>query len=148
MNNVKAILSHPIFSGLERVEAEQLAQYCEVLLLPPDQIIVQQGEMSEDMYVLIKGSLVIRVEDRFGEESEVGTLSKGEVFGEMGVFENTARSASIYSKTESIVLRIPGEGFHKMVEEGQTAMHVLLQHTLQNACGRLRDLDKRLDGLF
>ena len=35
-----------------------------------------------------------------------------------------------------------------MVEEGQTAMHVLLQHTLQNACGRLRDLDKRLDGLF
>ena len=148
MNNVKAILSHPIFSALSRREAEELAQYCEVLLLPAEQIIVQQGEMSEDMYVLIKGSLVIRVQDRFGEDSDVGMLSKGEVFGEMGVFENTARSASIYSKSESIVLRIPGEGFHKMVEEGQAAMHVLLQHTLQNACGRLRDLDKRLDGLF
>ena len=148
MNNVSAILSHPIFSGLERKDAENLAKYCQVLLLSEGQIIVQQGDLSEDMYVLIKGSLSIRVEDRFGEESEVGTLTKGEVFGEMGVFENAARSASIYAKTESVVLCIPGEGFHKMVEEGQAAMHVLLQHTLKNACVRLRDLDKRLDSLF
>jgi CRP/FNR family cyclic AMP-dependent transcriptional regulator len=148
MNNVKAILSHPIFSGLNRAEAEELAKHCEVLMLPEGQIVVQQGEISEDMYVLIKGSLSIHVEDRFGEDSEVGLLSKGEVFGEMGVFENTARSASIYSKNESVVLRIPGEGFHQMVEEGQAAMHALLQHTLKNACIRLRDLDKRLDALF
>jgi len=148
MNSIKAILSHPIFSGLSRQDAEDLARYCEVLLLPKGQIVVQQGELSEDMYVLIKGSLSIRVEDSSGDESEVGILSQGEIFGEMGVFEKVARSASIYSNTESIVLCIPGEGFHTMVAEGQTAMYVLLQHTLKNACSRLRDLDKRLDTLF
>ena len=148
MNNIKAILSHPIFSGLSREEAEDLARYCEVLLLPEQQIIIQQGELSQDMYVLIKGTLSIRVRDSSGDESEVGRLTKGEIFGEMGVFENVARSASIYSETESVVLCIPGEGFHTMVEEGQAAMSVLLQHTLQKACNRLRDLDKRLDGLF
>lgn len=148
MNSVKAILSHPIFSGLARVEAENIARYCEVLILPKGQVIVEQGERSQDMYILIKGSLSIRVRDSSGEESEVGTLSRGDIFGEMGVFEDTARSASIYSAADSVVLCIPGEGFHKMVAEGQTAVHLLLQHTIQNACNRLRDLDKRLDTLF
>ena len=148
MNNVKAILSHPIFSGLKRAEAEALAQHCEVLLLPKNQMVMAQGEVSHDMFILIKGVLSIRVENQFGVESEVGTLSKEELFGEMGVFENTARSASIYSKAESVVLRIPGDGFHQMVAEGQAAMQVLLQHTLNNACNRLRDLDRRLDLLF
>ena len=148
MNSVKAILSHPIFSGLARADAEDVARYCEVLILPDGQIIVEQGELSQDMYILIKGKLSIRVRDRSGEESEVGTLAKGDIFGEMGVFEDKARSASIYSVGDSIVLCIPGEGFHKMVAEGQAAMHILLQHTLKNACNRLRDLDKRLDTLF
>jgi|GEM_PF-5258784 len=148
MNNVKAIISHPIFSGLKRHEAEDLAKHCEVLVVPEGQLIMEQGEVSHDMFILIKGSLSIRVENPFGVESEVGVLSREEVFGEMGVFENTARSASIYSKTEAVVLRIPGEGFHKMVEEGQAAMHMLLQHTLNNSCSRLRELDKRLDLLF
>ena len=148
MNSIKAILSHPIFSGLSRHEAENIARYCEVLILPKGQIIVEQGELSQDMYILIKGSLSIKVRDSQGEESEVGTLSKGEIFGEMGVFEDTARSASIYSATESVVLCIPGEGFHKMVAEGQAAMFILLQQTLINACNRLRDLDRRLDTLF
>ena len=148
MNNVKAILSHPIFSGLQRAEVEDLAQYCEVLLLPADQIIMEQGEVSNDMFILIKGLLSIRVENQFGEEAEVGTLSKDAIFGEMGVFEDTARSASIYSKTDSVVLRIPGSGFHQMVADGHAAMHVLLQHTLTNTCNRLRELDRRLDALF
>ena len=148
MNNVAAIRSHPIFSGLSPSEAEELAKYCEVMVLPPGQIIIAQGEMSEDMYVLFKGSLSIRVQDSSGKDLEVGTLSRGEVFGEMGVFENTARSASIYSDTDSVVLKIPGDGFHQMVADGQPAMHKLLQYTLQNACARLRDLDTRLDQLF
>ena len=100
MNHVETIRSHPIFSGLSPQEAEEVAKYCEVMILPPGQIIIAQGELSEDMFVLFKGSLSIRVQDSSGKELEVGSLSRGEVFGEMGVFENTARSASIYSETE------------------------------------------------
>ena len=149
IDNVAAtIRSNPIFAALTKEEAEQLANHSEVLILPPNFRLFSQGEISEDMYVLFHGDLILKVKDAVGEEMEVGMLNGGEVFGEMGVLEKEPRSASIYTGTDCVILRIPGEGFYKMIEKGLPAIHLLLQHTLEKACFRLRELDRRLDVLF
>jgi CRP-like cAMP-binding protein len=147
-NISETIRSNPIFASLTSEQAEELASHCEVLILPPDFRLFSQGEISEDMFVLFKGKLSLRVQDSAGGEMEVGRLNSGEVFGEMGVLEREARSASVVTTEDAIVLKIPGAGFYHMIELAHPAIHLLLAHTLDKACSRLRSVDERLDGLF
>ena len=144
----ESILDNPVFAGLSQNEAEELAQHCEVLLLPPNRIIFLQDDPSTDIYVLFRGRLEIRVRDTAGEDNSVGYLEQGEVFGEMGVLESVPRSASVFTAEDSVLLKIPGKGFTTMTSQGQPAIHRLLQWSIHKACNRLRNLDARLDGLF
>ena len=144
----ETILSNPLFAALTEKEAEELASHCEVMVLPPSYSLFSQGEISEDMFVLFRGELELKVRDAAGSEMSVGGLKAGEVFGEMGVLEREPRSASIYTASDSVVLRIPGDGFHAMVSTGHPAIHILLKYTMNKACTRLRELDDRFGGLF
>ena len=76
--------------------------------------LFSRGEISEDMFVLFKGALSLRVQDAAGGEMEVGRLSSEED-GEMGVLEREARSASVVTIEDAIVLKIPGAGFYHMI---------------------------------
>ena len=144
----ETIMQYPVFVGLSKEEAEELARHCEVLLLPPERRIFSQGDESKDIFVLFRGRLEIRVNNSDTEEMSVGFLEEGEVFGEMGVLEEMPRSASVYTAEDAILLRIPGQGFSKMTSEGHLAIHRLVQWSMHKACNRLRDLDRRLDFLF
>ena len=144
----ESILDNPVFAGLSQQEAEELAHHCEVLLLPPDRDIFLQGDTSTDIYVLFRGRLEIRVRDTANVDNSVGYLEQGEVFGEMGVLESCARSASVFTAEDSVLLRIPGMGFTTMTSAGHPAIHRLLQWSIHKACNRLRELDARLDNLF
>ena len=144
----ESILGNPVFAGLSQTEAEDLAHHCEVLLLPPERFIFKQGDQSTDIYVLFRGRLEISVRDMAGSNNKVGYLEEGEVFGEMGVLESCPRSASVSTAEDSVLLRIPGEGFSTMTASGHPAIHRLLQWSIHKACNRLRGLDTRLDHLF
>jgi len=144
----ETILSNPLFAALTEKEAEELASHCEVMVLPSNYNLFSQGEISEDMFVLFRGDLELKVKDAAGSEMIIGTLAAGEVFGEMGVLEREPRSASIYTASDSVVLRIPGDGFHSMVSTGHPAIHILLKYTMTKACTRLRELDNRFSNLL
>ena len=144
----ESILDNPVFAGLSRTEAEELARHCEVLLLPPERTIFEQGDPSTDIFVLFRGRLEIRVRDTAGVDNSVGYLLEGEVLGEMGVLESCPRSASVLTAEDTVLLRIPGKGFTEMTFAGHPAIHRLLRWSIHKACNRLRELDTRLDTLF
>ena len=120
----ESILTNPIFAGLSNKEAEELASHCEVILLPPDRKVFSQGEEAKGMYILFRGRLEIQVQDLQGKEHKVGTLEKGEIFGEMSILDSFGtRSASCYTKADSILLYIPGSGFRQMMKDGSIFTH-------------------------
>ena len=148
-NISQTIQENPIFASLTTAEAEELASLCEVLILPPEYRLFSQGQIADDMYVLFKGECKLLVRPTaIADEIEVGRLGKGEVFGEMGVLEKEPRSASVVTSVDSILLKIPGAGFFHMIEIAHPAIKLLLAHTMDKACMRLRDLDSRLEQLF
>ena len=85
------------------------------------------------------------MQDLVGENQVVGSIQKGDVFGEMGVLEATDRSATAITAEDSVILRIPGTSFTMMVKQGHPAIHRLLQWAIRKSCERLRQLDGRLD---
>ena len=144
----ESILENPVFVGLSKTEAEELASHCDILVLPKGRFVFEQGESSTSIFVLFKGALNVSVRDQAGADNIVGTIQKGDVFGEMGVLEAVDRSATTITVEDSVILRIPGTSFTMMVKQGHPAIHRLLQWAIRKSCERLRQLDGRLDTLF
>lgn len=76
------------------IDAGRLREY------EPTEIIVSEGDFDCWVYFLIHGNLEIRKD---GEK--IGTLERcGDLFGEMGVIDGSARSATITAQSKSILL--------------------------------------------
>jgi NADH:ubiquinone reductase (H+-translocating) len=65
----------------------------------PGQVIVKQGAVGQQVYVIFEGEAeVIREEP--GGEKVVATLGKGDHFGEVAVFERRRRTATVRARTK------------------------------------------------
>jgi CRP/FNR family cyclic AMP-dependent transcriptional regulator len=59
-------------------------------------VVFRQGELSQDFYVILEGSVSVIVDDVEDSEQEmvVSYLNPGEFFGEMGLFGEETRTAT------------------------------------------------------
>ncbi|CAK0781197.1 NADH dehydrogenase [Gammaproteobacteria bacterium] len=70
----------------------------EEALYEPGQTIIQQGEVGTALYVIQSGTVILSQEAPSGERI-LGTLSDGGHFGEVAVFENRQRTATVRAQT-------------------------------------------------
>lgn len=68
-----------------------------------NQEIITEGDIDDSFYIIVSGSVIVKK-----EEKPLVTLKCGDCFGEMGYISKKKRSASIFSKTEVILLQING----------------------------------------
>lgn len=88
-----------------------LASYGSPITLNPGDKIVTEGDYSKTVYVFLEGEADVIKTDLIGNESIIGQLSKGTVFGEMGVFLEMRRSASVVATTEVKLLEFSNQRF-------------------------------------
>lgn len=96
-------------------------------------IIVTEGIMSNNAYVIIKGK--VRITQKVDKKIvTIGTLKEGEVFGEMGLIAETVRSANVSAVGDVTVGVIGKELFDKAMEELPDGMKPIILALV----GRLR----------
>ena len=64
----------------------------------PGQIIFSEGDPSHLTYRILAGSVDIAVQDHDGGERKIASLGKDEIFGEMGIIDDSPRSASAIAR--------------------------------------------------
>ena len=69
--------------------------FVDVRWYPPDFYILEQGEPSKELFVVLSGSALVRQSQPDGTSEEIRTLMTGDFFGEMGVISGQPRSADI-----------------------------------------------------
>src|SRR3990170_7051406 len=78
--------------------------------------IIREGEPADALYVLVSGrARVVKRADN-GEELSLGALKPGDSFGEMGLLEETIRSATVRASSEVEVLRLDRSVFRALVQ--------------------------------
>ncbi len=76
--------------------------FARIIEYQPAETIISEGKYDNWMYWLISGKV-----DVIKNNCHVATLQRvGDMFGEMGILEGDARSASVYASTSSICLAI------------------------------------------
>ena len=104
------------FAGIHPDELERISSLMQRKLFTPGEMLIEEGAVATQFFVLIKGQLEV-VKSIEGDELEVLNQINlsGELFGEMALVEDKLRSAGIVAKEESEVLVVQKEGFLELV---------------------------------
>ena len=92
-----------------------------------------------DMYVILSGQAeVMRSSD--GTDVRLAVLGKGDIVGEMAIFQRESRSATVRALTDMRVMTVDRKIFLKRVHEDPSFVFAILQKMSQ----RIRDLNAEL----
>ncbi len=103
------------------------------------ELIVQQGEIGECMYVIQSGRVEV-VRRAGSNEFSLAVLGEGEFFGEMALFDREVRSASVRALGEVWVLTLEKRSFLRHVRRDPS----LAFRILEKMAHRIRTLDSRV----
>jgi CRP/FNR family cyclic AMP-dependent transcriptional regulator len=100
-----------IFSGIGIHEQHMLADKCTILHRERDEIIIEQGEVADRLYMIIKGSVLISKRTVLNEWVHVNTLGPGDVFGEIAILRSYPRTARVTTATPCTFLTVSAQDF-------------------------------------
>ena len=107
----------------------------------PDEPIISEGECSSWLFFLIQGEVGTQKE---GET--INILRKcGDIFGEMGIIDNSPRSASIVAITNAVCLAIDTSYAEKLKGNEKNAFNAVIYRIFAEILAeRLRKMDEEL----
>lgn len=123
---IDALRRVEILSGLTDEQLTRVASICQVVTYQAQEIIVHEGDPSDDLYVIHQGSVeIVLSKNRVTAESlaapgpkAIVTLGQGQVFGEMALIDRGPRSASVRCTTGNAQLyRIRRNDFERLCEQ-------------------------------
>lgn len=116
-NELIAIIKNtPLFQHLTLDEVKEISPLFQYVSYKPNNIIVFQGDLSDKLYIIKKGIVVVKT-IKHGLEKEIihAYLLPGDTFGEVGVLENSPRSATIISVNDIEAIYIERNEFFKIL---------------------------------
>jgi HEAT repeat protein len=108
----------PIFGELAADDLEELATIVEERRLDAGKDLFREGDPGDAVYVIVKGSVSVFTGGEDGRPRRVlSELGPGACIGEMAVLDAAPRSATVRAVDRARALRIPGEGFKRVMSE-------------------------------
>jgi hypothetical protein len=104
----------PLYSSLRLDQLYTITAHLIEYHTQPGEVIVHEGDYSSEFYVIVSGKVDI-VKQYGGTPVILTTLSAGDFFGEMAIFEHLPRVASVVSVDESVLLRLNAEHFRRII---------------------------------
>ncbi|HIJ86253.1 MAG TPA: cyclic nucleotide-binding domain-containing protein [Desulfuromonadales bacterium] len=115
----------PLLKNLNRLERAGLVPRLVREERSIGEIIVNQGDRGEALYIVLAGTVGVSRFDSCREKQAVATLGPGECFGEMSLLAGLPRSASVEAKTAVSLLRLSRNNFEKLLQSNPTVSYHL-----------------------
>ncbi|RDH82300.1 MAG: Crp/Fnr family transcriptional regulator [endosymbiont of Galathealinum brachiosum] len=84
-----------LFSALSSEQLHSLGKHFTVRRHPKNTILINEGDETNSLYIILEGRVKVYLNDDAGKEVVLNTQSKGEYFGEVSLFDDGPRSASV-----------------------------------------------------
>jgi CRP-like cAMP-binding protein len=130
----------PVFSTLEQDDLGRIAQLAVPRSFEPGQIVFREGDASDTCYVVRSGRARAIREHADGRTITLATFGSGDIFGELAMFEDELRSATVEAVQPTSVVAVLGPDMRRLMVE-----HPEISIRLVVALGRrLRETNDRL----
>ena len=140
----------PTFSWighLKQDDRELLSSYGEFFPGHPGNVIIEEGKMQTEVFVVISGRLEVRAKQEDGSEIVLAQVGPGETLGEISLFDPGPAAATVSAAEFSQLWRIADEDLIHFMEENPGAGNVLLRTLASILAQRLRQMNPRAFGL-
>lgn len=137
---VELLASVPVFSTLEPDDMLPIASLAVPRSFEQGQVVFRKGDASDTCYVVRSGHVRAVREHPDGRIITLATFGPGDIFGELAMFEDERRSATIETLEATTVVAILGPDMRRLM-----ATHPTISTRLVVALGRrLRESNERL----
>ncbi|MCK2097232.1 Crp/Fnr family transcriptional regulator [Thauera aromatica] len=141
--SVIALKTFPLFHGLSDQALDAVAQVAMMRRVARGQSALIAGDRPDYVYLVLTGSLKVVVSDEDGREVILSILGQGELFGEMAMFDEQPRSASVVAVMPSDLVLIAKQDFRRIME----GSFDVSWRIMCNLAERLRHADRKIESL-
>ncbi|PVV04829.1 hypothetical protein BB560_000659 [Smittium megazygosporum] len=105
----------PILKSLESYELQKIADSLESVTFEDKDVVIKQGDKGDCFYLIEDGNALVYKTNEEGESRRVGSLTKGDYFGELALFSNETRKASITADGKLKCARMSKDSFDRLL---------------------------------
>jgi CRP/FNR family cyclic AMP-dependent transcriptional regulator len=137
---VELLARVPVFSTLQHEDLQRIAQLAVPRSFGPGEAVFREGDSSDTCYVVYSGHARAVRQHGDGRIITLATFGPGDIFGELAMFEDERRSATVEALRETRVIAVLGPDMRRLMAE-----HPQISTRLVIALGRrLRESNERL----
>jgi CRP/FNR family cyclic AMP-dependent transcriptional regulator len=115
--DVETLRNIPLFAGLPKARLKLIAYTAEVLHFEPGEVIVQQGDPADSVFIIADGEAEVWLTALDGHTVRLGTLSRHSLLGEIAVLCNGRRTATVQAKGRVVTLKISAHVFLDLLRQ-------------------------------
>lgn len=137
-----------LLAGLSGGELACVGRIARRVQVPAGEVIMREGELGSSMYLFAAGealvtkNLTLKTGKRGFSQAEKSMVRLNaqsvSFFGDMAMFENEVRSATITASTDCVLYEVKREDFERLAEENPALGYRLVRSIATVLCGRVR----------
>jgi len=123
---VELIRRIPIFNKIDLALLKLLCFSSERLMFQPDQVVFAAGDPGDAAFVIIEGNAEVSVPTTDGP-LVINSLGPNDILGEIAIFADVPRTATVTATTQVETLRIAKEQFMGIIRQSPDASLELIR---------------------
>jgi len=144
--DIGAVLTDsPLFEAVDSAMIKRLVPLCEVMHCHGAQTLMEEGEETDAVYLLVEGRLRIQVES-INPYMEIGlsTLNPGSVVGEMNLVSGEIRCATVLCLDPSVLVKVPREPLLALMKNDPQFGFIVMTNTVTILSKRLKTMNRKM----
>ena len=121
----------PMFSGLTQAQMSQLSGNVTKRRFKRGQLIVEQGQKSGALFIILSGRARVTATDKRAKEVILNSLGPGDCIGEMSLIDGQSHSASVKADVQTDVLVLSHDEFVRCLAENQSIALWIMKDLVQ-----------------
>ena len=152
MEEIPFLKAVPILRDLDEEELGRFLKIARRVRFPRGSAILTEGQTGETMYIMEEGTVeiskilvLIQGQESTRDRDKVLTKLSADnhaIFGEVALFEQSKRTATVTALTDCVLLEISKTDFVRLAEENPRLGYKISRNVAQLLCSRLRKADE------
>ncbi len=101
-----------LFKGANNEFISELADNLREIVITPDEFLFSEGSIGKRVFFVIKGELSVLIENN---TKEIAKINSGDFFGEIALFKNKPRNASVKANTFCYLYYLDKDSFDTLI---------------------------------
>jgi CRP/FNR family transcriptional regulator len=143
-SQIADVLAHsPVFAPLGQRERLELAARMRSKHFQRNEVIFHRDDPAGNVFLIASGTVKVSVPEEGGQEVVIALHRGGDVFGEISLFDEGPRSATVTAMTETTTFALANADFMDVLRGSPDAMRqllALLATRIRRSTGHIEDL--------